>query len=519
MILQNKKTAIIILSILILGAFLRLYHIEFGLPHSFRADEPELIEPAIFYTFEIRDIIKNNNYYKLIPISYVYGTFPAYLFTAFIMGFSRLHNIFGITFPKENMYILIRSLHAILSLAIALGGATLYKKVFKDKEGVVFALLFLVLNWKLIVLGHYANADLIITALLLFSFLSLYEYFKKGKTDALFTVITAILFGLAVGTKITSLLTLPLFLYIFVAKKDYRNFLAFLLLALGTFLITNPFSLVFSDNFVLRIMAMASKESGVVFDSVDSSPFKYFSALFYIATPFLAGLSIVGIIKKFSERVTSPFHVFLIGHIIFYLIFFSLGNRRVDRWLLPILPIVILYGTYGYIKVKSSLKGKLALLFTTILISSVIYFPSLLLGQFQRDVPKSEAYLWMRDNIDPLTTKYVITEEGLDPMNKLKFSTVTQYPIYTPEGAQFFTPLDPLKFDYVVFSSRPMQNFKRPEVIKAYPAYVERMKSFENAVLDTKNFTLIKSFTLPKPNLIPLSDVFIYERIKPTDNL
>lgn len=517
--LKNKRTTTIILLILVLGAFLRFYHIEFGLPHSFRADEPELVEPAIFYTFEIRDIIKNNNYYKLIPVSYVYGTFPAYLFTTFIMGSSKLHNILGITFPKENMYILIRSFHAMLSLGIAAAGAALYKKLFGDKAGIIFSLLFLVLNWKLIVHGHYANADLIVAALLTFSFLSIYEYFRRGKPDTLFTIITGILFGLAVGTKITTLLTLPLFLYIFISKKDYKNFLAFLLLTTGAFLITNPFSLVFSDNFMLRILTMASKESGIVLDSVDSSPLKYFSALFYTVTPLLAGLSIVGVVKKLGEKENLPLHVFLVGHIFFYLVFFSLGSRRVDRWLLPILPITILYGTYGYIKIKAALKQKSALLFTTILIASIVYFPAILLGQFQRDVPKSEAYIWMRDNIDPLKTKYVITEEGLDPMNKLKFAKVTQYPIYTPEGAQFFVPLDPLKFDYVVFSSRPMENFKRPEVLKAYPTYVEKMENFENTVLNTDNFKLIKAFTLPKPNLIPLSDVFIYERVSPTGNL
>lgn len=501
------------LLILALGAFLRFYHIDFGLPQSFRADEPELVEPAIFYTYQIRDIVGNNNYYKLIPISYVYGTFPAYLFTLLIMAASKTHNLLNIQFPKENMYILIRSFHALLSLAIAIGGAWLYKRIFKDAAGAIFTLLFLILNWKLIVHGHYANTDLIITGLLTFSFITLHAYYKKERDDTVLTVLTALLFGLAVGTKITALLTLPLFLYVFVAKKNYKNLLGFLLVIVGVFISTNPFSLVFSDNFMLRVMEMATKESGMVLDSVDSSTLKYLNAIFYMTTPLLAGLSIIGMFKKLKERQELPIHFFLVGSVLFYLVFFSLGNRRVDRWLLPILPITIIYGTYGLTKVSEALNKKLATVLTLIVIASVGYFPVLLLGQFKRQVPKAEAYLWMRDNIEHLSSKFVITEEGLDPMNKLKFSNVIQYPVYTTEGAQFWITPDPTLYDYVVLSSRPMQNFKRAEVKKTFPHYAQRMEEFENTILDINKFRLIKSYILPKPNLIPLSDVYIYENI------
>lgn len=507
------KKKVIILLILALGLFLRFYHLDFGLPQSFRADEPELVEPAIFYTYQIRDIVKNNNYYKLIPISYVYGTFPAYLFTLFIMGASKAHNLLNISFPKENMYLLIRAFHALLSLAIPVGGAWLYKHIFKSKTGAVFTLLFLTLNWKLIVHGHYANADLIITGLLTFSFIPLYAYYKKKGDDTILTTTTALLYGLAVGTKITALLTFPLYLYIFIVKKNYKNFLAFILIVLGVFIFTNPFSLVFSNNFMLRIMEMATKESGMALDSVDLSPFKYLASLLYTATPLLASLSVVGIYKKIKEKNELPIHFFLIGHLVLYLLFFSLGNRRVDRWLLPILPITVMYGVYGLRKISAVLNKKSALLLTSIIVVSVCYFPTLLLTQFKEEVPKSEAYLWMRDNIEHLSTKLVITEEGLDPMNKLKFAEVAQYPVYTSEGAQFWIPPIPTMYDYVVLSSRPMENFKRKAVKNSFPHYAQRMEEFENIVLDQKRFRLIKSFTLPKPNLIPLSDVFVYENL------
>ncbi|MBT6401191.1 DUF2029 domain-containing protein [candidate division WWE3 bacterium] len=516
--LKDKRTLFLLLIILVLGTLLRFYSLNFGLPHSFRADEPEIVEPAIYYTFQIRDIIKNNDYYKLIPISYVYGAFPNYFFAFVIMAASKTHNLLNVSFPKENMYLLVRAAHAFLSLSLVFAGAKLYKQVFKNKEGVLFAALFLALNWKLIVHGHYANADLIITALLTFSFIPLYSYFKGNKIK-LNLLLVSLLFGLALGTKITVLITAPLFLYIFAIKKDWRAAAGFILITALTFLVTNPFALIFSDDFFLRVMQMATKESGMALDSVDSSPYKYLASLFYTVTPLLAALSFVGIYKKIKEKTETPIHIFLIGHIIIYVLFFSLGNRRVDRWLLPVLPIMILYGTYGLHKISSNLNTKAKRILVLLIIASVSYFPILLLGQFARQTPKSEAYLWMRDNVEHLSTKLVITNEGLDPMNKLKFAEVSQYPVYTPEGAQFFDPPSPTMYDYVVLSSRPMENFKRPEVVEAFPTYVDRMEEFENTILDPNNFRLIKSFTLTKPNLIPLSDIYIYENVNSRDSL
>ena len=94
-ILRELAPIIIILTI---GVFFRIYYINFGLPQSFYADEPEIAEPAIKYTYEIRSIIKNNDYYKLIPVSFVYGTFPTYSYTAAVMVFSKILEILNINF-------------------------------------------------------------------------------------------------------------------------------------------------------------------------------------------------------------------------------------------------------------------------------------------------------------------------------------------------------------------------------------------------------------------------------------
>src|SRR3990167_4698419 len=103
-ITSNKKQLMLLLIIIgFTGMLFRLYHIEFGLPHSFHADEPEITEPAIKYTYEIFNIIRNNDWYKLIPVSFVYGTFPVYYFTVFTMAFSKSLNILNSPFDKTSI--------------------------------------------------------------------------------------------------------------------------------------------------------------------------------------------------------------------------------------------------------------------------------------------------------------------------------------------------------------------------------------------------------------------------------
>src|SRR3989344_5874967 len=112
----SKKPAIFLLvTLAALGLLFRLYHIEFGLPHSFHADEPEITEPAIKYTYEFFNIIKNNDWHKLIPVSFVYGTFPVYFFTVFTMTFSKSLNLLNATFNKTDIFIFLRLINSFVS--------------------------------------------------------------------------------------------------------------------------------------------------------------------------------------------------------------------------------------------------------------------------------------------------------------------------------------------------------------------------------------------------------------------
>jgi 4-amino-4-deoxy-L-arabinose transferase-like glycosyltransferase len=511
---MHKKTHwILIVAVLTAGLFFRIWNIGFGLPHSFYADEPEIAELAIKYTYELKNIVSDNNYYKLIPVSYVYGTFPAYFLTLTTMVFSKTANTFRLVFDKTDLYISMRIIMAAMSLIVAVSSAVLYKKLFKNSTGVFLVLGLLALNWKFIVLAHYVNQDIFLALLLNLSFLAFYLASQKN-FDNRNTVLSGILFGLAVGTKFTALISLPLFLFILLAKKDLKATLGFCLTALLTFMATNPFSIIFFKDFSFRIIEMFFKEGGLVFDSVDSNPFKYISALIFMLGIPVVMASVLGIWKTLKATENRNFHIFLAGNILIYILFFSLQSRRVDRWLLPVLPLLIIYAVNGINLLRERMSKKIFITLFSLFFLTYVYYPSLLLVQFKKDTPKSATYKWVKENIplrtDTLPYILVYTEEGLDPLNKVGQAKVFQVNVYESENAALFYPQDPSTYEYVIISSRPMSNYKRPEVIKAYPLLTNRWKSFENELQNSGGFELIKEFTLPKPNLVPLSDVYIY---------
>jgi len=521
---QKYKYILSLFIVFILGTFLRLWHVEFGLPHSFYADEPEIVELAVKYTFELKSIVLENNWYKLVPISYVYGTFPVYFLTPFTILFSKVSNLINFDFDKANIYVFLRGINGTFSLLILPAIAYLYYRMFKDKVGALITFFLLAFNWKLIVHAHYVNPDIFITILLSLSYLTLFLY-HTGKKNTLYTVLTGILFGLSVGTKITALITLPLYVFIFYRKKDFRDLLAFLFLVFGAFIASNPFSIIFANDFTFRIYSMLFKEAGLVFDSVDPNPFKYMFGLSWISTlPVLLG-SVWGMFNVFKKQEKhKDFNIFLVGNVLVYMLFYSIQSRRVDRWLLPILPIVMLYVSYGgslvckYIHSKRLLRDKIFGVFIVVIsLIYYLYFSWVLLNQFQRNTPKSASYIWMQENAitrDPFKRTLAYTEEGIDPLNKLPYADVYQFNVYEGDGAFLFYPADPYLYKYVILSSRPMENFKRLPVMQKYPEYSKHWSGFETTLNNSGDFTLIKTFNTTTPNLIPLSKVFVYENTK-----
>jgi predicted AlkP superfamily phosphohydrolase/phosphomutase len=100
-------------------------------------------------------------------------------------------------------------------------------------------------------------------------------------------------------------------------------------------------------------------------------------------------------------------------------------------------------------------------------------------------------------------------------MNKLPNAKVKKVEVYPNQNAQLYYPINPEYFDYIIISSRPLEYYKKTIIQKNFPLYSAKWSDFENKLQDTKYYELIKEYVLPKPNLIPLSDVYIYKNLSP----
>ncbi len=506
----HYKDLLILFILFFVGLVFRFYYINFGLPHSFHADEPEIVEPAIKYTFELKNIVQNSDYYKFIPVSFVYGTFPTYVNTMLVMLYSKSANLLGLAFDKSTLYVLSRGFVALTNASLIFLTYFLYVRVTKVYKGALLAALLFALNWNQIVLSHYVNQDAYTVFLQLLALYFGYRLFDS-KIKTLTVVILGVLVGFLIGTKITTVIVLPLFLLPFIAKKDIRSLVAFLFIVFGSFCLSNPFSIIFFQDFMLRIVEMFTKEAGVVIDSYDPTIFKYFLSLENLITSFLLILSLLGMVHfGFRNETTGYKKIYLLGFIVIYVVFFSISSRRIDRWVAPIVPLLLIFSSY-YL---AHLSKKIGLFLVLVSISVYLYKPALLLYQYQRFTPKSEAYLWLQKNTNAVDRKFVLTEEGLDPINKLPNSSSLVFNQYESEGAFLTFPPNPYLYDYIILSSKSLDSYKKDFIQKEHPYYFEKWERFESLVTTSKDFENVYEKSISKPNLINVSDVYVYKRVR-----
>lgn len=518
----RNKAFLLCLLIFVAGLFLRLYNINFGLPHVTFADEDKLGNTGIVYSYQLKNILLNKEFYKLAPEDFVYGTFSIYLNTFIIFILKIFLEISGKDITFLNAYTTLRIANAILSMIIIPTLVFLYFKIFKDKFGAIALTFLLSFNWKLIVHAHYLNADATLTILLALSFLTLYFYKPGEKHSTRFLVLTGLIVGFSVGTKITALISLPIYLAYILSKKQFSKVFLFLISIAAAFTISNPFSVIQADKFVLRIEEMRSKENGVVFDSVDFGRFKYIYSLSYLLTPLILTLAVLGIIlilKTQKKSENYKFHLFLITNIFVYFIFFTLSTRRVDRWMLPILPILLLYASYSLSTLNNTLKRYQThfLIMAIILFSLVVnylYYPFVLLDQFKRYTPQTEAFLWAKQNIKTPTPKLLVTDSSLDPTRSIKGVKVLKVKVYSSQLAELQVPDNPYPYEYIIALSRPLTRYDNPTLKQIFPNYYTTWKNFDDTIRKSQDFELVKSFEVKEPNLIPLSSVYVYKNLK-----
>ncbi len=260
--------------------------------------------------------------------------------------------------PEEiaKFYIVGRFVTALYGIGIIVLSYFIFKKVFKNNIGSFISSLLILFTPLVLLNAHYMYVDvpglfwIMVCLFVTVKFIEKFS-FKKVFLAGLFS-------GLACGTKLTfgASLIIPV-IGIILSCKDLKRLFKGLALTVAVFLlfffITNPY---FFITFPKPLIAL-SEHTGLSF----SWRF-YISSLKYgLGTPLFI-FALIGILIKmlffkrnkiFVEKVV----LLLLSWILFFFVFISFFSKHFTRYILPIVPLLIILGCSGWFELLNKLKS------------------------------------------------------------------------------------------------------------------------------------------------------------------
>lgn len=298
-------------------------------------------------------------------------------------------------------------------LVIVLGlFVTLIYIQLKKLFGIRFALIFFVLltfTPFFVALTRVLHTDGILTLSIFLSFISLMSFYKTGQKINL--IFSGFWLGLAVLTKSNSLISIPFILFIILFEKFTKNdighpefisgsilsvilslskdpskFLKPILLLFSTTLVT--FIALWPAMWVTPFQTLSEYLFGITEVGVSTGHIHYFLGKFtdnpgvlYYPLSLLARvdeiliiLFLLGIIWyiKHKLKVENRYIFYSLIFIIFYIVILSFPSKKLDRYILPTFPFIVLVATYFVSLITKKLKIKLRLVIPVLLINLLI---------------------------------------------------------------------------------------------------------------------------------------------------
>lgn len=488
---------IIIFLIFILAFLLRIYGITWDQGYHLHPDERFLtmVETTIKLPSSFSQYLDTKNS-PLNPYNYkefqffVYGTFPVFL----VKYISTYINMSG----YDQVYLVGRVISAFFDSLNIFGIYLLTKFLIKNNKNKFILFLpsllyaFCILP---IQLSHFFTVDTFLSPMLLFTFILL-AYWTIQKKN-FFLYLSAILFGLALSTKISAYLFSPIILLFFIysffsAKTRSQTLLSFLifpLISLAVFRFFQPYAFVgitkfnpiFIDNMIYLKSLLTTRN---VFYPPEIQWLSKTALVFPFSNILFWGLGLP-ISFLFLFKIKKIHHPFIVFCILFWVLLLLINQgiqfTSTMRYFLPIYPFIFIL--VGLI-IKDNLPNKLIYF----LISGHIIFSILFLSIYTRPHSRVQASQWIYQNI-PADSK--ITNEYWDDPLPLNFSSryFSDYknnmlPLYDPDTNEKWNQLDPIikNADYIIMSSNRLWG-SIPQVPDKYPLTTK----FYQELFDEKN--------------------------------
>jgi Dolichyl-phosphate-mannose-protein mannosyltransferase len=345
---RPDRTTLALAGVLLGALALRLWGIRHGLPFSYNIDEERHFVPVAIGFFG-HDL---NPGYFLNPPGYT-----ELLYAIYAVGYGGREAVqHAYATNPSDVFLIARVTVAVLGAAavwlLHLAGARLFDRRVGLLAAALGAVAFLPVFY-----GHLALNDVPAMAPATLALLGAALVLRRGGAPA--ALLGGLGAGLAAGTKYTAgIALLPLLTAVFVAARGRREPLLRALVvpalaagaaALVGFLVANPYALLDPDTFHAGISRQRTLASGEELSKLGLTQRN--GIVYYLWTltwglgwvPALAALG--GAVRLLlRDRVLA---LVLLPAPVLYVLFMGLQERYFGRWLLPVLPIVVLLAAYG----------------------------------------------------------------------------------------------------------------------------------------------------------------------------
>ncbi|MEI7603497.1 MAG: glycosyltransferase family 39 protein [bacterium] len=515
---SDKAHLVLILLIILVGGFFRFYNLNWDNGLSYHPDELNVMISAN----------KVNIPDKLDPDFFAYGGFPIYLYKGTAQVVSTVTN--DITWKTDiaKVNIIGRTYSAIFSTLTIILIYLFTRKVF-NKRAALFAALLASFCVGFIQDAHYSVTEsMLVFFLMLISLISV-DLIKGNKTYL--WCIMALVCGLAIGSKTASIafLSIPGTVWLINFFKNRKNKLALIhhfIKGLGFLFVTaviafavSPYTLIGLE----RFQSSMTYEGGVVAGTVkvpytwqffDTLPYVYpFTNMMWHTSIILPIVGFIAILLCLFLIIKKKETIYIFPLIIFSILYFVYTGgwyAKFIRYMLPMLPIIIILSAWLIDKLISSIKFKkvgkiLLLLVVSFSIIWVIAFMSI----YTTPQTRFTASEWIYNNIP---SGSVVLKEHWDYSlpHGIKGLPSKQYTFlemknYDPENRiKFDTMSDNLaRGDYMILSSKRLVNSigQQPKIYPLTSKYYTRL--FEEQL----GYTLVQKISsYPHLGPIELSD-------------
>lgn len=452
----NKKNAILLL-IILLGAFLRFYNLDWDEGHYLHPDERLYVNSSNIYIPKDLSLLFSPDS-PLNPKMFFYGSFPLFVY--------KITQVFF--FPSLSFLFVSRLVSSVFSVLTIPLIFLVSKILFNKKIGIIATIIF-AFSTGSIQHSHFNTTESILIFFL--TFILLLSIKATKQKNYLFFIPLAILSGASYATKIVGLtfFIFPLmsFIFIFLKEKKFKKIICFMLLFVFLSIVSGailaPYQIIDFHHFNEQQNYAQSIVSGKykpVYTIIYEQTTSYIYPLLKIL-PFTFGfislpLSLIGlviILKGFKEKKKINYiYLFILIYPIIYFFWAGSWHDKFSRYYILLFPFLSVWASIALVKFNKSI--------ILVLIFLIVANGALYLNIYIKPHTRVAASTWIYQNIP---TQSSIAGEHWDdglplplPANLGKQYKIIQLPVYESDSLEKISNLSIAlsQNDYFVISSR-----------------------------------------------------------------